>query len=100
MTLTPIRNKALIQFDAVETVSDGGILLVPPAHVGGEKQDWRIGIVLAIGLGRLTRKGVEAPVEFAVGDRVLITDYHTTGTGVKDRHLCEHKDVAAVLEAA
>ena len=68
--------------------------------MGTEEQDWRIGTVLAVGPNPVSRLGVELPAGFEVGDRVLVTDYHTTGTGVKDRHFCGHEDVAIVLEAA
>lgn len=101
MTLTPTREKALIQFEPIVQISDGGIILnegVP--WPGAEDQDYRFGIVLAIGPGRITRKGVELPAEFNIGDRVLVADYHTTSTGRKDRHFCGHEDVLAILEAA
>ncbi len=100
MTLNPTREKALIQFEAVPTVSDGGIILEVAEFAGGEEQDWRIGKVIAIGPGRLNKQGVELPAEFSVGDRVIVTDYHTTLTGIKDRHFCGHEDVVAILEAA
>ena len=100
MKIKPNRNKALLKLDPISRVSDGGIHLAGVKYVGTEEQDWRIGTVLAIGPLDIDSQGREIPVEFKDGDRVLITDYHTTPVGIKDVFFCEHKDIAAILEAA
>ncbi len=101
MNITPNKNKVLLKLDPVQTTSDGGIILPGVKWVGTEEQDFRAGEVLAIGPLDIDSKGNRVPIEFKVGDNVLVTDYHTTPIGgIKDVHFAEHKDVVAILEAA
>lgn len=98
--ITPNTNKALLRLEPLKTVSDGGIILNQPDFVETMDRKWRIGEVLAIGPPPFNRKGVRVLPEFKVGDRVVITDYHTTEIGVKDVFFVGYEDVIAVLEIA
>ena len=47
-------------------------------------QNYRLWTVLAVGPGRITRKGVAIPLECAVGDRVVTTHYHAAPVELPD----------------
>ncbi len=101
MTITPNTNKALVRLEPLDTVSDGGIIMGKgPDFVETMERKWRIAEILAIGPPAFNSKGVKVLPEFKDGDRVIITDYHTTPTGFKDVFFVAHEDVAAILEAA
>ncbi len=52
--------------------SKGGIIVPEEAQYPGEEQE---GFVVAVGPGRISKKGVRIPVEAEVGDRVLLRRY-------------------------
>lgn len=63
----PLYDRVLIRRDKpMDRFANG--LLIPPSS----RTERRTGTVLAVGPGRLTRKGVRVPVPLSVGDRVVL----------------------------
>jgi chaperonin GroES len=68
--LRALRNIVLVKLDPKEEVTSGGIIL---AALAQEKAV--MGEIISIGPGRYTKQGDRIPVDFEVGQRVLIRKY-------------------------
>lgn len=69
MRLTPIADGVLVRLDPLEETWGADSKLVRP-DIGKEKPRW--GEVLAVGPGRVTRKGVQVAPAVHRGDRVFV----------------------------
>ena len=74
--LKPLGDRILLQPSEAEEVTRGGIILPDAA-----KKKPREGKVVAVGSGRRLENGQRAPMEVAVGDVVVYSEY--AGTEVK-----------------
>lgn len=105
--LRPLGDRVLVRFDPAEDgarVRASGVIM-PPRAVDDVHQ-W--GEVLAVGPGRLTKKGVLVPPDVKVGDRVLYIRYlKETHTGktlrqqdclAEDQFLIQESDIIAIEE--
>lgn len=68
--LKPLADRVLVEVDAEESKTAGGILLPDTAQKKSQK-----GTVIAIGSGKVLDNGERLPFEVAVGDRVLFAKY-------------------------
>lgn len=64
--LKPHRNKVLVERDDPERLSKGGIII--PDSAGGGRI--KTGTVLAVGEGKINKKGVVVPMPVKPGDRI------------------------------
>lgn len=73
MKATPLADNILAE-PIVEERSRGGIIF-PESYTSEFDSSAKLYLVIAVGSGRLTRKGVRVPIECAPGDRVLCHSY-------------------------
>lgn len=97
MQLTPPLDKVLVRLDPIESTFGDSTIIRP--DIAKEKPRW--GEVLAVGPGRITRKGIRVEPGVHRGQRVLVP--WQVGSDVKiGGRLCvvvsEHKDILAVEE--
>jgi chaperonin GroES len=76
VTLKPLHDRIVVEAEAREEKTAGGIILPDSAQ---EKP--MIGIVAAVGTGKVLENGKVVPLEVKVGDKVLYGKY--AGTEVK-----------------
>jgi chaperonin GroES len=69
-TIKPLHDRVVVERFEPEEKTASGILLAPTAQ---EKPD--MGIVLAVGAGKVLENGSRAPMCVAVGDKVLFGKY-------------------------
>ena len=86
-TIKPLHDRVVIERFEAEEKTASGILLAPTAQ---EKPD--MGVVLAIGAGKVLENGTRAPMCVAIGDKVLFGKY--SGQVVK----LDGKDVLVMRE--
>jgi chaperonin GroES len=97
MKLTPIGDRIVVQRQEAEEKTTGGIILPDSA-----KNKPQRGKVLAVGPGKLTKKGERRPLQLKVGDTILFTAW--AGDEFKERAqnreilLMREEDVLAVIE--
>jgi chaperonin GroES len=93
--LKPLGDRVLVRPSKGEERTSGGILLPDTARKKPQE-----GKVLAVGPGRVTKKGTRVPVAVKVGDTVIYSKW--SGTEVKiggeDLILVEEDSVLAVRE--
>ena len=77
--LRPLADRVLITPSDPEEVTRGGIILPDAA-----KKKPREGTVVAVGPGKLLETGQRAPMEVAVGDVVVYSEYAGTELKMKD----------------
>jgi co-chaperonin GroES (HSP10) len=68
--LLAVRNIVLVKLDAKQEATRSGIILAPLAQ-----ERATMGEVIAVGPGRVDDEGNRVPVEFVVGQRVLVRKY-------------------------
>jgi chaperonin GroES len=91
MNVVPTQDRVVIKRDATEQKTKGGIILTK-----GAQKESNYGTVVSVGPGAWDN-GHRRPVRLSVGQRVLFTDYHTTGCG-QDLVIADEEDVLAVIE--
>ena len=97
MNLQPIGDRIIVRRESSEAKTSGGILLPDAA----QKKPQR-GVILAVGPGKLNKKGERQPMQLKAGDKVLFTAW--AGDEFKDRKdpnevlVMHEEDVLAVLE--
>lgn len=95
MKVKPIGDKILVKRVEAMDVSKGGIVLPDSA-----KEKPQEGKVIALGDGRVTEEGKNAPFTVKKGDRVIFTSY--AGSEVKqlgdDYMIMSEEDIMAVIE--
>jgi chaperonin GroES len=100
MNVVPTQDRVVIKRDATEQKTKGGIILTK-----GAQKESNYGTVVSVGPGAWDN-GHRRPVRLSVGQRVLFTDYHTTGCGTfnpstgedTDLVIADEEDVLAVIE--
>jgi chaperonin GroES len=95
MKLIPLGDRVLVEREAAEEKTSGGILLPDNA-----KEKPQIGKVIAVGDGRTTKDGVKRPLTLKVGDKVYFTswageDYKPAGENLV---VMREEDILAVIE--
>lgn len=97
MNLQPIGDRIIVRRESSEAKTSGGILLPDTA-----KKKPQRGVVLAVGPGKLNKKGERQPMQLKAGDKVLFTSW--AGDEFKDRKdpnevlVMHEEDVLAVIE--
>ena len=92
----PIGNKILIEPAPTKECSAGGI--VTPEQYRTRDITWD-GLVVALGSGDRTRKGVHVPFEVAVGNRVMVNRYNVAVHHIdgKEMWLAKPGDIVAIV---
>jgi chaperonin GroES len=93
--LQPLGDRIVVQREASEEKTSGGILLPDSA-----KNKPTRGTIISVGNGRMTDKGVRAPLQVRPGDKVLFTSYAGEQIDVDGEEylLMSENEVLAVIE--
>jgi chaperonin GroES len=93
--LKPLGDRVLVRPSEGEERTPGGILLPDTARKKPQE-----GKVLAIGSGRVTKKGTRTPIGVKVGDTVIYSKWSGTEVkvGEEDLILVEEDSILAVRE--
>ena len=97
MKLQPLHDRIVIEADAHEEISAGGIILPDSA-----KEKPMRGTVLAVGPGKTLDSGKISPVEVKVGDAVLYGKYSGTEVtvGGNDYVILRNDDILGIVTGA
>lgn len=95
VTLQPLGDKVVVERDASEDRTAGGIVLPDSA-----KDKPSRGTIIAIGNGKLLDDGSRGKMQVKKGDRVLFTSYapETIKLGDDEYLLMSESDILAVIE--
>ena len=93
--LQPLGDRIVVQREESNEKTDGGIYLPDSA-----KDKPTRGTVISVGDGKLLDDGTRAPLQVAVGDRVLFTSYAGEAIEIGDEEyiLMGESEVLAVIE--
>ncbi len=91
--IRPLYDRVLIQReDALEEKTASGIIIPDAA-----KEKAQVGVVLAVGTGRITQEGAVVPLQVKVADRVFFGKYAGTEAG-KDLLIIREDEILGVIE--
>ncbi|MEO2048950.1 MAG: co-chaperone GroES [Pirellulales bacterium] len=95
ITLQPLGDKVVVDRDASEDITAGGIVLPDSA-----KDKPARGTIVAIGTGKLLDDGSRGEMQVKKGDRVLFTSYAPETIEINDVEylLMSESDILAVVE--
>ena len=95
VTLQPLGDKVVVERDASEDVTRGGIVLPDSA-----KDKPSRGTIIAVGTGKLLDDGSRGEMQVKKGDRVLFTSYAPETIEIDDVEylLMGESDILAVVE--
>lgn len=95
MIIEPTEDRILVELDAVEEKTAGGIILPDMA-----KEKPQQGVVVAIGPGKVTDYGFKRESALKVGDKVLLQRYagHFVKDAGKDLTIVEEGKILAVIK--
>ena len=95
VTLQPLGDKVVVERDASEDVTSGGIVLPDSA-----KDKPSRGTIKAVGTGKLLDDGSRGKMQVKKGDRVLFTSYAPETIEINDVEylLMSESDILAVVE--
>lgn len=93
--LQPLGDRVVVERDASETVTAGGIVLPDTA-----KDKPARGKIVSVGDGRLLDNGTRSPFQVKVGDHVLFSSYagDTFKLGARELLLLREEDILAVIQ--
>jgi chaperonin GroES len=93
--LQPLGDRVVVERDASETVTAGGIVLPDNA-----KDKPTRGTIISVGDGRLLDSGARSPLQVKVGDHVLFSSYagDTFKLGARELLLLREEDILAVIQ--
>ena len=96
MKIRPLNDRLLVKRLEEETKTAGGIIIPDSA-----KEKPAEGEVVAVGKGKLNKKGERIAMEVVVGDRVLFSKYGGTDVKVEgvDYLIMREDDILGVVEA-
>lgn len=94
-SLIPLGDRVVVEREESEQRTSGGILLPDSA-----KDKPARGVVVSVGEGRLTDKGVRHPLQVKPGDRVVFTSYagEPFKVGEEEFLLMREDDILAVID--
>lgn len=72
--LTPLDDRVLVQIEAGERMTAGGLFIPDTATVTGNRKGW----IVSVGPGHRDKKGHFRPLDVKVGDRVLFGEWAGT----------------------
>ena len=93
MKAKPTFNKIIVKAMQESDVSRGGIILPPSV----ERQQTLVGIVQAVGPGRITDAGVTIPCCVKVGDKILYSRHVGFPIEIDNEKLTTMPDVEAIV---
>ncbi len=96
MKIRPLNDRLLVKRLEEETKTAGGIIIPDSA-----KEKPAEGEIVAVGKGKLNKKGERIAMEVVVGDRVLFSKYGGTDVKVEgvDYLIMREDDILGVIEA-
>lgn len=89
LKMTPLDDRLLVEVDATEKKTPGGLYIPETAQVTGNYQ----GRVLAVGRGHMNKKGKTKPMDVKVGDVILFSEY------AGEKYSENDKDIRIIREA-
>ncbi len=89
LKMTPLDDRLLVEVDATEKKTAGGLYIPDTAQVTGNHQ----GKVLAVGRGHMNKKGKTKPMDVKVGDVILFSEY------AGEKYSESNKDIRIIREA-
>ena len=94
-SLIPLGDRVVVEREESEQRTSGGILLPDSA-----KDKPARGVVVSVGEGRLTDKGIRHPLQVKPGDRVVFTSYagEPFKVGEDELLLMREDDILAIIE--
>jgi len=100
--LTPLRDRIIVKREPEQETTAGGIYIPDTAR---EKST--VGVVIAVGKGKLTDDGKVIPLDVKVGDRVLFGKYagseakrYTFESGGEELIVMREEEILGILESA
>jgi len=98
--LTPILDNVIVEIPVSDEQVIGGIVIPDKFARGPNSDKVEEATVLAVGPGRVSKKGALCPPEVSPGDKVLINRFMGTELGCDGRRLVvvPPKDILGVLE--
>jgi len=95
MNLKPLGDRVIVKQAEAETQTKSGLILADTAKEKPQK-----GSVIAVGDGKLNKKGVRIPLDVKVGDTVIYSKYGGTEVKVEgDEYLIlKADDIYAIVE--
>jgi chaperonin GroES len=95
MKIRPLNDRVLVKRLKEEEVTKGGIIIPDSA-----KEKPAEGEVIAVGAGKLDDKGVRAPMEVKVGNKVLFSKYGGTEVKIDGENylIMREDDILGVVE--
>lgn len=102
MKFRPLNDRILIEVDVDESETKSGIIMPE----GSIEDIHKMGTVVSVGPGRVTRKGVRIPVDVSPGDRVWFVRFlEKTETGKAlhaslgpNQFLIQEQDIVAIKD--
>ena len=96
MNLKPLNDRVIVKALNEEETSAAGIIL--PDTIEKEKSEK--GEVVAVGPGRMLDNGQRAPMQVAVGNKILFKKYSPEEVKVKDEEylILDERDILAIIE--
>jgi chaperonin GroES len=94
MALTPLHDRVLVEPNAPEETTAGGIIIPDTA-----KEKPQEGTIVAVGGGKITEDGKVLPLNVKVGDKVLFSKYGGTDISVdgKEMLIMRESDIYAII---
>ena len=90
--IRPLYDRVLVQRLDAEEKTKGGIIIPDTA-----KEKGQMGLVIAVGTGRVLKDGAIAPLQVKAGDKILFGKY--CGTEVDDQMMIIREDeILAIVE--
>lgn len=95
MNLKPLGDRVIVKQAEAETQTKSGLILADTAKEKPQK-----GSVIAVGEGKLNKKGERIPMDVKVGDTVIYSKYGGTEVKVEgeDYLILRAEDIYAIVE--
>ena len=93
--LKPIGNHVIIKVEEAKSVTTSGIHLVSAANEKPQQ-----GVVMAVGSGSILEDGTRLPIEVAVGNEVIFSQYAGVTVAYEGEQylIVNERDILAVIE--
>ncbi len=96
LLISPLDDRVLVQIQAGERVTAGGLIIPDTAQVSGNQR----GVVVAVGRGHRDNKGRIRPLELKIGDLILVSENSGDSIEVvgEDLKILRESEILGVLD--
>lgn len=96
LKLRPLGSRVIVKPEVVQEKTKGGIYLPDTAS----KEKPQMGVVVAVGTGRILENGQKVPMEVKTNDRVIFSKYAGTEIKIENEEylILNENDILAVSE--